>query len=66
MFASVITLGELRRGVEDLPLGKRRTNPETWLANVTDEEVDVLFARDRSPGERSISRDWVMSNPTLS
>src|ERR1700733_12011605 len=31
LFASVITLGEIRLGIEDLPAGKRRTESEEWL-----------------------------------
>jgi toxin FitB len=27
-----LTFGEIRRGIEKLPLGKRRTHLETWLA----------------------------------
>jgi len=32
LFASVITLGEIRLGIEDLPAGKRRTALDHWLA----------------------------------
>jgi toxin FitB len=31
LFASVLTFGEIRRGVEKLPPGKRRAHLETWL-----------------------------------
>jgi predicted nucleic acid-binding protein len=31
LFASVITVGEIRLGIEDLPPGKRRTDLEQWL-----------------------------------
>ncbi len=31
LFASVITLGEIRVGIEALPTGKRRTELEDWL-----------------------------------
>ena len=31
LFASVITIGEIRLGIEDLPFGKRRTALEEWL-----------------------------------
>jgi predicted nucleic acid-binding protein len=31
LFASVITYGEIRLGIEDLPSGRRRTELEIWL-----------------------------------
>lgn len=31
LFLSVLTLGEIRKGVAGLPQGKRRTQLETWL-----------------------------------
>jgi predicted nucleic acid-binding protein len=31
LFASVITIGEIRIGVENLPPGRRRTELESWL-----------------------------------
>jgi predicted nucleic acid-binding protein len=31
LFASVITFGEIRLGIEDLAPGKRRTDLEQWL-----------------------------------
>ena len=31
LFASVVTLGEIRLGIEDLPFSKRRTELEQWL-----------------------------------
>ena len=30
LFASVLTFGEIRRGIELLPFGKRRTQLEHW------------------------------------
>jgi predicted nucleic acid-binding protein len=33
LYASVLTFGEIKRGIEKLPHGKRRTHLETWLAN---------------------------------
>ncbi len=32
LYTSVITLGELRLGIEDLPSGRRRNDLEDWLA----------------------------------
>lgn len=31
LYLSVLTLGEIRKGVAGLPQGKRRTRLETWL-----------------------------------
>jgi predicted nucleic acid-binding protein len=31
LFASVITYGEIRLGIEDLPSGRRRSELEVWL-----------------------------------
>ena len=31
LYLSVLTLGEIRKGVAQLPQGKRRTHLETWL-----------------------------------
>ncbi len=31
LFASVVTVGEIRLGIEDMPMGKRRTDLEIWL-----------------------------------
>jgi predicted nucleic acid-binding protein len=34
LFASVVTFGEIRLGIEDLPFSKRRTALEQWLERV--------------------------------
>ena len=31
LYLSVLTLGEIRKGLAGLPQGKRRMHPETWL-----------------------------------
>ncbi|HLJ29409.1 MAG TPA: type II toxin-antitoxin system VapC family toxin [Candidatus Angelobacter sp.] len=31
LYSNVLTFGEIRRGIEKLPLSKRRTHLETWL-----------------------------------
>lgn len=31
LYSSVITFGEIRLGIEDLPIGKRRADLETWF-----------------------------------
>src|SRR5712691_3073350 len=32
LYLSVLTIGEIRKGIASLPQGKRRTRLETWLA----------------------------------
>lgn len=32
-FISTVTLGEVRKGIDKLPLGRRRSNLETWLSD---------------------------------
>jgi predicted nucleic acid-binding protein len=32
LFASVVTFGEIRLGIENMPVGKRRSDLENWLA----------------------------------
>jgi predicted nucleic acid-binding protein len=45
LFASVVTFGEIRLGIEDLPPGKRRTALEDWL----EQGVPEWFAGDCGP-----------------
>ena len=51
---SVLTLGEIRKGVAGLVQGKRRTHLETWL------EVDLLarFAGRITPIDAAIADRW--------
>jgi len=41
LYASVLTFGEIRRGIEKLPSGKRRTHLETWLEKDLHEWFDT-------------------------
>lgn len=54
LFASVITFGEIRLGIEKLPAGKRRAELESWL------RVGVLpwFDKNLLPVTRSIADRW--------
>ena len=54
LFASVITLGEIRLGIEDLPAGKRRTALEHWLA----EGVPEWFQANLLPVTSDIADRW--------
>ncbi len=54
LFTSVITLGELRIGIEDLPPGKRRSDLETWLTTGLPE----WFAANLLPITSDIVRHW--------
>ena len=40
LYASVLTFGEIRRGIEKLPPGTRRTHLENWLAKDLHEWFD--------------------------
>jgi toxin FitB len=54
LFLSVLTLGEIRKGVAALPQGKRRTRLETWL------EIDLQarFAGRILPIDAAIADRW--------
>ena len=54
LYLSVLTLGELRKGVAGLPEGKRRTSLETWL------EVDLRarFSGRVVPVDSAIADRW--------
>lgn len=54
LFASVITLGEIRLGIEDLPLGKRRTDLELWLTT----GLPAWFAANLLPVTGEIAERW--------
>ena len=54
LFASVITLGEIRLGIEDLPAGKRRFDLEQWL-NVG---LPVWFDVNLLPVTAAIADRW--------
>jgi predicted nucleic acid-binding protein len=50
LFASVLTFAEIRRGIERLPSGKRRTQLEHWQ-----EEVGASFETRLLPVTKSIA-----------
>ena len=54
LFASVMTLGEIRLGIEDLAVGKRRSDLERWLGEgLPDWVQDNLL-----PVTRAIADRW--------
>ena len=54
LYASVLTLAEIRFGVELLPPGKRRTRLEEWL----DRDVPAWFGSRVLAVDRSIADRW--------
>jgi len=54
LYLSVLTLGEIRKGLAGLPQGKRRTNLETWL----EIEVRARFAGRILPIDDSVADRW--------
>jgi predicted nucleic acid-binding protein len=54
LFISVVSLGELRKGVELLAAGKRRTDLEVWLEN----DLTMLFAGRILPVMRPVAERW--------
>ena len=54
LFASVMTFGEIRLGIEDLAVGKRRTELEQWL----DEGVPDWFQDNLLPVTKAIADRW--------
>lgn len=54
LYLSVLTLGEIRKGLANLPQGKRRTHPETWL----DVELRARFAGRLLPIDEEVANRW--------
>ncbi len=54
LFLSVLTLGEIRKGVTLLPQGRRRTRLETWL----DVDLRARFAGRILPVDEDIAARW--------
>jgi len=54
LYLSVLTLGEIRKGLAGLPQGKRRTHLETWL----EIELGARFAGRILPIDVSIADRW--------
>jgi len=55
LYASVLTFAEIRRGIELLPLGRRRTHLESWREN-----LQVSFAGRLLPVTKSIADRWAV------
>ena len=55
LFASVLTFGEIRRGIELLPAGKRRTQLEQWQ-----DDLVVSFEMRLFPVTRAIADRWAV------
>lgn len=54
VFLSVVTLAELRYGIERLAMGTRRSRLELWL----NDELPMRFERRILPVENSIADSW--------
>jgi toxin FitB len=54
LYLSVLTAGEIRKGLARLPQGKRRTQLETWL----DVDLQVRFARRILPIDVGVADRW--------
>ncbi|MBI4532774.1 MAG: type II toxin-antitoxin system VapC family toxin [Candidatus Melainabacteria bacterium] len=55
LYLSVLTLGEIRKGLENLPQVKRRARLETWLV-----ELKHRFAGRILPIEEAVAEQWGM------
>jgi len=54
LFLSVLTLGEIRKGITRLPAGKKKTRLASWLK----EELEVRFADRIIPVSADIALKW--------
>ena len=54
LFLSVLTLGEIRKGVAALPQGRRRTHLESWL----EVELRARFADRILPIDSAVADRW--------
>jgi predicted nucleic acid-binding protein len=54
LYLSVLTLGEIRKGLAGLPQGRRRTHLETWLRV----ELEARFAGRIMPIDSAIADRW--------
>ncbi|MCX6602916.1 MAG: type II toxin-antitoxin system VapC family toxin [Acidobacteria bacterium] len=55
LFASVLTFAEIRRGLELLPVGKRRTHLEEWHA-----DLEIAFQPRLLPVTKAIGDRWAI------
>jgi predicted nucleic acid-binding protein len=54
MFLSVLTLGEIRKGIAGLPMGVRRARLESWL----DEDLRARFQDRVLPIDEAVADRW--------
>jgi toxin FitB len=54
LFASVVTFGEIRLGIEDLPAGRRRTALENWF----EQGLPAWFGLNLLPVTKAIADRW--------
>src|SRR5258708_19726102 len=54
LFVSVLTFGEIRRGIEKLQPGKRRTHLEAWL----EKDLHEWFEKRLLPVHEAIANRW--------
>jgi predicted nucleic acid-binding protein len=54
MFTSVLTFGEIRKGIDLLPQGRKRTELEQWL----DSDLNGWFEQNLLPVTKAISKRW--------
>jgi len=54
LYLSVLTLGELRKGIEAMPAGARKTSFLDWLEN----DIPTYFAGRILPVDRRIAERW--------
>jgi toxin FitB len=54
LFVSAMTIGEIRLGIENLPMSKRRTDLESWLRN----GLPAWFSSNLLPITAAIADRW--------
>lgn len=66
LFLSVVTIGELRHGIERLPVGRRRRDLDEWLSDEIPErflgrilavDIDIAHVFGRILAERNLARE---------
>lgn len=54
LYLSVLTLGEIRKGIDKLPVGARRDALDSWLA----QELPLYFSGRLLPLDAAIADEW--------
>jgi predicted nucleic acid-binding protein len=54
LFTSVLTLGEIRKGIDLLPSGRKRAELERWF----EADLNSWFGKNLLPVTRAISTQW--------